>query len=185
MLFAVMFAVGALDHLAGNRFGLGRKFLEGLETFTPLFLTMTGFLVLTPLLTRLLTPVVTPLLTAVGADPGLVPGIILANDNGGYALAKEIAVRPEAAGERDAQAAPRLARRHDDEKMVERGHARGRVPLALLEPGGDGVDERRLRIEEGLVHGRNRTEGRGGVAGPGQTTAPRSRRTVWFAPSAA
>jgi len=98
MLFGVMFALGALDHLAGGRFGLGRKFLDGLATFPPLFLTMTGFLVLTPLLTRLLTPLVTPLFSAVGADPGLFAGIFLANDCGGYALAKEIAVRPEAAG---------------------------------------------------------------------------------------
>ena len=98
MLFAVMFAVGVLDHLAGGRLGLGRKFLEGLGTFTPLFLTMTGFLVLTPLLARLLTPVVTPFCSAFGADPGLCSGIILANDNGGYALAKEISVRPEAVG---------------------------------------------------------------------------------------
>ena len=64
MLFAVMSALGAADFLAGDRRGLGRKFLEGLQTFTPLFLTMAGFLVLTPLLAKVLTPLVTPLFSA-------------------------------------------------------------------------------------------------------------------------
>ena len=76
MLFAVMSAAGAVDYLAGNRRGLGGKFLEGLQTFTPLFLTMAGFLVLTPLLAKVLAPLVTPLFSAAGADPGLLESFV-------------------------------------------------------------------------------------------------------------
>ena len=97
MIFAVMSALGAADFLAGDRRGLGRKFLEGLQTFAPLFLTMAGFLVLTPLLAKVLTPLVTPLFSAVGADPGLFAGIFLANDNGAYALAAQLSPHPEGA----------------------------------------------------------------------------------------
>ena len=53
-IFAVTFAVGAIDYLCGGKLGLGKKFIEGLNTFTALFLTMAGFLVLAPLIAKLL-----------------------------------------------------------------------------------------------------------------------------------
>ena len=98
IIFAVMFIAGAADYLSGNRFGLGKKFFEGLQTFAPLMLAMAGFIVLTDLLAKLFTPVISPLFTALGADPGLFPGIILACDSGAYPLARELGNSPEAAG---------------------------------------------------------------------------------------
>ena len=71
ILFALMFAGGTLDYLLGNRLGIGKKITEGLQAFAPLFLTMAGFIVLTPVLARISAPVIVPVFTAFGADPGL------------------------------------------------------------------------------------------------------------------
>ena len=97
-IFAVMFLVGALDHLRGNPWGLGKKFYEGLQSFAPLMLAMAGFIVLTDFLAKLLTPLVAPLFSAAGADPGLFAGIILACDNGAYPLAEKLGTSPCSAG---------------------------------------------------------------------------------------
>ena len=97
-IFAVTFAVGAIDYLCGGKLGLGKKFIEGLNTFTALFLTMAGFLVLAPLIAKLLSSGASAVFTAVGADPGLFPGVILACDNGAYPLAQSMGIAPEAAG---------------------------------------------------------------------------------------
>ncbi len=97
-IFAVTFAVGAADHLCGGKLGLGKKFIDGLNTFAPLFLTMAGFLVLAPLISKLLSSGVATVFSALGADPGLFPGMILACDNGAYPLAQSMGIAPEAAG---------------------------------------------------------------------------------------
>ena len=57
----VFMFVGALDHVFGNRFGLGEQFLRGFEAFGSLAVTMTGVLVLLPYVERYLGPVITPL----------------------------------------------------------------------------------------------------------------------------
>lgn len=98
IFFALMFILGAADYLLGSRMGLGTRFKEGLETFAPLFLTMAGFIVLTPVLTRLLAPAAEPFFRLSGADPGLFPGMVLANDNGGYHLAQKLCFEKEAGG---------------------------------------------------------------------------------------
>lgn len=95
--FAVMFAVGAADYICGSPLKLGKRFVDGLQTFAPLFLTMAGFIIIAPLLAKVLTPA-SALFTAIGADPGVFPGLFLANDNGAYPLAQKLAVAPEGAG---------------------------------------------------------------------------------------
>ena len=96
-LFALMFAVGAADYLCNSPFKLGKRFLDGLHTFTPLFLTMAGFIIISPLLAKILTPA-SVLFQKCGADPALFSGLFLANDNGGYVLAQQLAQTPEGAG---------------------------------------------------------------------------------------
>ncbi len=98
MIFGAAFAVGAADYFCGGKLGLGKKFSEGLQTFAPLFLTMAGFLVLTPLIAKLIAPAAAALCSSTGTDPGLFSGIILANDNGAYPLAQSLARSPEAPG---------------------------------------------------------------------------------------
>lgn len=97
-VFALMFALGAIDYLLGTPWNIGNKIVEGLQAFAPLFLTMGGFLVMLPVITEFLTPFAIPFFKGIGADPGLFPGIILASDSGAYPLAQSIASTPDAAG---------------------------------------------------------------------------------------
>lgn len=96
IVMAVFVLLGALDRAIGNRFGLGQKFEEGLETFGPLALSMVGMVCLAPVLAKLLNPVIVPIYTFLGADPSIFAGTILANDMGGYPLAMEMAHTEEA-----------------------------------------------------------------------------------------
>ena len=95
-IMAVFLALGALDRIAGNRFGLGEKFEEGILAMGSLALAMIGILCLAPVLSALLRPVVVPVYTLLGADPAMFAGTILANDMGGAALARELALTPQA-----------------------------------------------------------------------------------------
>ena len=97
LFFSLMFAVGALDYICSSRFKLGERFLAGLQTFAPLFLTMAGFIIIAPLLAKFLAPA-SCIFTVVGADPAIFPGFFLANDNGAYPLAQKLAVTAEGAG---------------------------------------------------------------------------------------
>ncbi len=95
-LMAVFLVLGALDRVIGNKFGLGEKFEEGILAMGALALAMIGILCLAPVLSALLRPVVVPLYGFLGADPAMFAGTILANDMGGAALARELALTEEA-----------------------------------------------------------------------------------------
>lgn len=61
-----------------------------------LALSMVGIITLAPVLSNILKPVVVPLYTALGADPAMFATTLLANDMGGFQLAKELAQTPDA-----------------------------------------------------------------------------------------
>ncbi len=95
-IMALFMALGALDRIFGNRFGLGEKFEEGITAMGALALSMIGMISLAPVLAGVLRPVVVPLFRLVGADPAVFAGTILANDMGGAFLAAELAESGEA-----------------------------------------------------------------------------------------
>ena len=95
-LMVVFMALGAVDRILGNRFGLGEKFEEGIMAMGSLALAMIGIICLAPVLANLLRPVVVPLYQALGADPAMFAGTLLANDMGGAPLAQELALTQEA-----------------------------------------------------------------------------------------
>ena len=70
-LMVVFMALGAVDRILGNRFGLGEKFEEGIMAMGSLALAMIGIICLAPVLANLLRPVVVPLYQALGADPAM------------------------------------------------------------------------------------------------------------------
>ena len=72
-LMVVFMALGAVDRILGNRFGLGEKFEEGIMAMGSLALAMIGIICLAPVLANLLRPVVVPLYQALGADPAMSP----------------------------------------------------------------------------------------------------------------
>ena len=100
MLIAAMaaFAVlGAVDRIAGNRFGLGKEFEEGILAMGSLAMAMLGIITLAPVLAALLRPVVVPVFSVLGADPAMFAGTILACDMGGGALAQQLTADSQAA----------------------------------------------------------------------------------------
>ncbi len=96
-LMGIFAALGAIDRILGNRFGLGHPFEEGILAMGTLALAMLGIISLAPVLANLLNPVVVPVYRFLGADPAMFAGTILACDMGGGALAQEMSSDPEAA----------------------------------------------------------------------------------------
>ncbi len=95
-IMMVFMILGALDRIIGNRFGLGEEFENGIIAMGALALAMVGVVSLAPVLAKILGPVITPLYTFLGADPSMFATTLLAIDMGGYPLAMEMALTPEA-----------------------------------------------------------------------------------------
>ena len=96
-VMAVFAALGGLDRILGNRFGLGEKFEEGILAMGSLALAMIGIISLAPVLAAVLKPIILPLFGLLGADPAIFAGTILANDMGGGSLALELTDNYQAA----------------------------------------------------------------------------------------
>ena len=96
-VMAAFAALGGLDRILGNRFGLGEKFEEGILAMGSLALAMIGIISLAPVLAAVLKPVILPLFGLLGADPAMFAGTILANDMGGGSLALELTDNYQAA----------------------------------------------------------------------------------------
>lgn len=88
--------IGAIDKCLGNKFGYGEKFEEGILAMGALALAMVGVISLAPVLAKILRPIISPAYTMLGADPAMFATTLLANDMGGYPLAMELALSPEA-----------------------------------------------------------------------------------------
>ncbi len=93
-LFALL---GAADRIAGNKFGLGKQFEEGILAMGSLAMAMLGIISLSPVLAQLLRPVIVPVFSFLGADPAMFAGLLLACDMGGGPLALELTENYDAA----------------------------------------------------------------------------------------
>ncbi len=96
-IMAIFAALGGLDRILGNRFGLGKSFEEGILAMGALALAMIGIISLAPVLSDLLQPVIVPVFRFLGADPAMFAGTILACDMGGGPLAQALTDDPQAA----------------------------------------------------------------------------------------
>ena len=97
IIMAIFAAVGGIDRIFGSRFGLGAAFERGILLMGQLFLSMSGMIVLAPVIAKVLSPVVIPVYTFLGADPAMFAGSFLACDMGGYPLALELTQNADAA----------------------------------------------------------------------------------------
>ncbi len=95
-IMAIFMILGAVDRILGNKYGLGEEFENGFNAMGALTLAMVGVVSAAPVLAAILRPVVVPVYQALGADPAMFATTLLANDMGGYPLAKELALSPEA-----------------------------------------------------------------------------------------
>ncbi len=97
MYIMVLFmALGVLDKMFGNHFGLGAKFDEGIMAMGSLALSMVGIIILAPILAKILSPVVVPFYQFLGADPSMFATSLIAIDMGGFQLAAKMALDPQA-----------------------------------------------------------------------------------------
>ena len=92
-IMALGIVIGGVDRIIGNRFGLGKKFEEGLMYMGSSALAMAGIICLEPLFAGFLKGSLTQLSSALHVDPGMA-GTLLAVDMGGYLLARDLAVDP-------------------------------------------------------------------------------------------
>ena len=67
-VMAAFAALGALDRILGNRFGIGKEFEEGILAMGSLAIAMIGVITLAPVLATVLKPVVVPIFGFLGAD---------------------------------------------------------------------------------------------------------------------
>lgn len=88
ILFSIL---GAIDTLLGNKFGIGKKFQEGIEAMGGLALTMLGIYCLSPVIAEGLIPILLPISKVTGADPSIFITSILAPDIGGFTSAMKVA----------------------------------------------------------------------------------------------
>jgi len=95
-IMVVFAALGALDRIIGNRFGLGEKFEEGIMAIGALAVSMVGIIAFAPVIADLLKPIIVPVFGFLGADPAMFAGSILANDMGGAPLAQALALSRDA-----------------------------------------------------------------------------------------
>lgn len=95
-IMVIFAALGALDRIIGNKFGIGEKFEEGIMAIGALAVSMVGIIALAPVIANILKPVVVPFFGFLGADPAMFAGSILANDMGGAPLAEALAIDPNA-----------------------------------------------------------------------------------------
>lgn len=95
-IMVIFMIIGAVDHVIGGKLGLGEQFEEGIMAMGSLALSMVGIITLAPILANILSPIVVPLYSMLGADPSMFATTILANDMGGFALAQQMAVDPQA-----------------------------------------------------------------------------------------
>lgn len=91
LLISVFFLMGGIDYLMGNRFKLGRKFVEGIKTMGVLGFGMIGIYSLAPVISKVLARILIPFANFLGLDPSIFAGSILAVDMGGFQICKALA----------------------------------------------------------------------------------------------
>ena len=93
-IMAIGTLLGGVDHLLGNRFGLGQPFEKAFHLLGSIALSMAGIICLAPVLSHWLGLLVVPAFRLLGMDPGMF-GSILAIDMGGYQMARDLCREPE------------------------------------------------------------------------------------------
>ena len=90
IVIVIFAALGALDYLLGNKFGLGNEFVKGILILGTIALSSIGMMILAPFLSELLSPVLTFISEHTPLDPSIISSCLLANDMGGAPLAESI-----------------------------------------------------------------------------------------------
>ncbi len=95
LIMATGAAAGGIDRIFGNKYGYGAKFEEGFMLLGPTALSMAGMICIAPVLSNILGKIIIPFYQMIGVDAGMF-GSFFAIDMGGYQMAKELEINPQA-----------------------------------------------------------------------------------------
>lgn len=90
-VIAIFSIIGGIDRIIGNKMGLGKEFEKGFMLFGTMMLSMTGMIIISPLIAEWLDPIIYFFQNVLHLDPSVIPASFFANDMGGASLAKTIA----------------------------------------------------------------------------------------------
>lgn len=90
-IISIFFIIGILDYIMDNKFSLGTRLIEGIQSMGTLALSMIGILSITPIISSFLINNILPILKDKNfIDPSIISSSILAVDMGGYKIANSI-----------------------------------------------------------------------------------------------
>lgn len=89
LVFVVFALLGALDKIFGNRFKLGSAFEKGIMTSGALIISMSGMIVLSPVMAEIFSSLLGPFFQALSIDPSAVAAFFPV-DAGGASIAYEL-----------------------------------------------------------------------------------------------
>ena len=97
IIMAAFLVIGGVDRIFSNRLKLGAEFERGIKMTGEMMLSMTGIIVMAPVIATVLKPVVMPVCELFGIDAAMFAGTIIAIDMGGAPLAYEMTANTDAA----------------------------------------------------------------------------------------
>ena len=95
VIMCIFFLMGGVDYILGNKFGLGEKFKEGIESIGLLVLSMTGIYAISPIIGKVLRNIFVPIGEKFGMDVSVFPSMFLAIDMGALGISSEISSSEE------------------------------------------------------------------------------------------
>ena len=90
-VMVIFSVIAAVDRVFGNKIGLGEEFEKGFMLLGTMMLSMTGMIIISPLLADLLKPVFDAVYNVFKIDPSSITATLFANDMGGAPLSVEVA----------------------------------------------------------------------------------------------
>lgn len=83
--------LAAIDRIIGGKMGLAKEFERGFMLLGVMMLSMTGMIIISPVIADVLEPLFDVIYNTLHIDPSIIPASLFANDMGGAPLADEIA----------------------------------------------------------------------------------------------
>ncbi len=91
IIILIFSALGAIDRIFGNKFGLGKEFEKAFMLLGTMALSMIGMIVISPAIADVMKPVSDVFSNVLHIDSSIIPASLFANDMGGASLAVEMA----------------------------------------------------------------------------------------------
>ena len=92
LIMATFSLIASVDRIFGNKLGLGKEFEKGIMMIGVMGLSMSGMIIISPLIARLSQPLIDVIANNTPLDPSISPASLFANDMGGDLLARELAL---------------------------------------------------------------------------------------------